>query len=73
MDRKETPLAWKVTIEQIRAGGYNLDIANPNAPRQQHKDPDMLLAEFDRERAAAAALREELREALADALLSERG
>jgi type I restriction enzyme M protein len=72
-DRKETPLAWKVTIEQIRERGYNLDIANPNAPEDKHEDPDTLLARFDKERAAAAALREDLRRVLAEALLSETG
>jgi type I restriction enzyme M protein len=71
-DRKETPLAWKVTIDQIRERGYNLDIANPNAPQAAHEDPDTLLAQFDKERTAASALREELRRVLTEALLPER-
>lgn len=66
--RKETEQAWKVTIDQIRARGFNLDIANPNAPEASHEDPDTLLAQFDQERAAAAALRDELRKVLAAAL-----
>jgi type I restriction enzyme M protein len=70
-DRKETGFAWKVAIEQIRERGYNLDIANPNAPPNAHGDPETLLAQFDQERAAAAALREELRSVLAAALLSK--
>ncbi|MBK9385024.1 MAG: SAM-dependent DNA methyltransferase [Planctomycetes bacterium] len=69
--RKETERAWKVTIDQIRTRGFNLDIANPNAPEASHEDPDTLLAQFDQERAAAAALRDELRKVLASALLSE--
>jgi len=73
MDRKETAFAWKVTIEQIRERGVNLDIANPNAPQDTHGDPETLLAQFDKECAAAAALREELRKVLGAALLSERG
>jgi len=72
-DRKETAFAWKVTIEQIRERGFNLDIANPNAPQDTHGDPDVLLAQFDKEHAAAAALREELRKVLAAALLAEGG
>jgi type I restriction enzyme M protein len=71
-DRKEMASAWKVTIEQIRERGFNLDIRNPNAPQAAHEDPKALLAQFDKERAAAAALREELRTALGAALLSER-
>jgi type I restriction enzyme M protein len=72
-DRKETGHAWKVTIEQIRGRAFNLDIANPNAPETSHDDPDALLARFDAERAAAAALREELRRVLAAALTSGQG
>jgi type I restriction enzyme M protein len=67
-NRKETDQAWKVTIEQIRARGFDLNFANPNAPEASHEDPDTLLAQFDRERAAAAALREEFRNVLAAAL-----
>jgi type I restriction enzyme M protein len=66
--REETEQAWKVTIEQTRARGFNLDVANPNAKEATHEDPDTLLAQFDRERAAAAELRDELRRVLAAAL-----
>ncbi|MCA9313859.1 MAG: N-6 DNA methylase [Planctomycetes bacterium] len=69
--RGETDKAWRVTIDQIRDRGFNLDIANPNAPEATHEDPDTLLARFDQERAAAAALRDELKAALAAALLRE--
>jgi type I restriction enzyme M protein len=72
-NRKETQFAWKVSIEQIRERGFNLDIANPNAPQDRHEDPGTLLAKFDKERAAAATVREELRKVLAAALLAERG
>jgi type I restriction enzyme M protein len=71
--RKETDQAWKVTIEQIRARGFNLDVANPNAKEASHEDPDALLAQLDRERAAAAALREELRKVLAAAMTQGQG
>ncbi len=48
----------------------NLDIANPNDLEDTHEDPDTLLAQFDKEH-AAAALREELRKVLAAALLPD--
>ena len=41
--REETERAWKVTREDIAAGGYNLDIANPNVVDDGHEDPDVLL------------------------------
>ncbi len=66
--RKETERAWKVTLKEIKERGYNLDISNPNAPTLTHEDPDTLLARYDRERGAAAALREELKKVLAAAL-----
>ncbi len=70
-DRKETELAWRVGIDEIRKRGFNLDISNPNAPEDTHEDPDVLMARFERETGAAAALREELRQALAAALAGE--
>lgn len=67
-NRQESEQAWKVSLDQLRERGFNLDITNPNAPIAQHEDPDLLLARFDQERAAAAALREELKQVLAAAL-----
>ncbi|HSR69322.1 MAG TPA: N-6 DNA methylase, partial [Acidobacteriota bacterium] len=69
-DRVENEFAWKVTLEDIRERGFNLDISNPNAPGATYEDPRALLARFNEEKAAAAALREELRQALATALSS---
>ncbi len=69
--RVELPQAWRVPIAQIRERGFNLDIANPNAPGTTHEDPDTLLARFEQEKAAAAALRTQLRDVLAAALLRE--
>lgn len=70
-NRTENEYAWKVTSAQIRERGFNLDIANPNAPGLAHENPDELMARFDEECAAAAALREELRQVLAAALTRE--
>ena len=70
-NRDESEFAWRVTLDQLRERGFNLDIANPNAPEVGHEDPDELLARYDKERAAAAALREELRQVLSAALSGE--
>lgn len=67
-DRQETERAWRVTIDAIRERAFNLDIKNPNAPEDNHEDPDTLLARFTEQREAAVAIREELRQALAVAL-----
>jgi type I restriction enzyme M protein len=43
-DRKENEFAWKVSKEQIKDRGYNLDIKNPNRPEDSLGDPNELLA-----------------------------
>ena len=48
--REETPQAWKVTAEEVKARGYNLDIKNPHAVADDHGDPETLLAELARRR-----------------------
>lgn len=71
--REENEHAWKVDIKALEERGYNLDISNPNAPGTTHEDPDELLARYQQERDAAAALREELKQALAAALAGSAG
>ena len=66
--RVENEFAWKVGIEEVRERNFNLDIANPNAAAGEHGDPDELLALYEKERAAAAEVREQLKRAFAEAL-----
>ena len=67
-NRVENEFAWKVGIDEIRERNFNLDIANPNSAAGGHGDPDELLALYEKERAAAAEVREQLKRALAEAL-----
>ena len=67
--RKETPLAWRVTAEEVKARGYNLDIKNPNTVADDHGDPETLLADLTAAETEAAKLREALRAILAEALV----
>ena len=67
-NRVENEFAWKVGIDEIRERNFNLDIANPNSVEGGHGDPDELLALYEKKRAAAAAVREQLKRALAEAL-----
>ena len=48
--REETPQAWRVTAEEVKARGYNLDIKNPHTVADDHGDPETLLADLDRRR-----------------------
>ena len=67
-NRVENEFAWKVGIDEIRESNFNLDIANPNEAAGGHGDPDELLALYEKERKAAAEVREQLKRALAEAL-----
>jgi len=68
--RKETPFAWQVSIDDIKARNYNLDIKNPNAEAAKHGDPDELLADYKKLLSDVAAARDALKKELAAALES---
>lgn len=68
VDRQESARAWKVSIGDIKARGFNLDIKNPNTPELTHEDPDTLLARYVQAKAAAAEIRDQLRQVLSEAL-----
>ena len=42
--REERPQAWKVTADEVKARGYNLDFKNPHTVADDHGDPEELLA-----------------------------
>ena len=68
-DRKQTDRAWKVTADQVKERGYNLDIKNPHTSEDDHGDPEELLAKLNATEAEAARLRDQLKAILAEALL----
>ncbi|MGJ5139515.1 N-6 DNA methylase [Bradyrhizobium oligotrophicum] len=66
--RTETPQAWRVTIDEVKSRGYNLDIKNPHTVADDHGDPETLLADLRKVEAETAALRDQLKAILAEAL-----
>lgn len=66
--RKETDQAWKVSLGDIMARGYNLDIKNPRAVDQGPGDPDELLKQYQQAAADVAKVRDQLRDELRRAL-----
>jgi type I restriction enzyme M protein len=66
--RKENEFAWRVPVEQIKDGNFNLDIKNPNSPEAAHADPDHLLAEYKRLLDELIVTRNALKTELASAL-----
>ncbi|MDO9019704.1 MAG: class I SAM-dependent DNA methyltransferase [Deltaproteobacteria bacterium] len=66
--REENEQAWKVSIEDIRARGFNLDVKNPRAVEEGVGDPVALLREYEAAAAEATKVRDVLRDELAKAL-----
>jgi type I restriction enzyme M protein len=69
--RIETEKAWKVTIDDIKARNYNLDIKNPHVGEQVSHDPDVLLQKYAEQQQDIAELRNQLKAILAQALNGE--
>ncbi len=67
-NRQESEQAWKVSVEQFKANGYNLDIKNPNTVADVLGDPEELLAGYKTLLASVAETREALKRELMDAL-----
>lgn len=67
--RKETDVAWRVTADEAKARGYNLDFKNPNTIADDHGDPEELLAKLDETEKQTAALRNQLKAVFEEALL----
>jgi type I restriction enzyme M protein len=67
-DRQETEQAWRVSIADIEANGFNLDIKNPHEAAVLHRDFAELLSEYQAAAAAADRTRDALRDVLRQAL-----
>ncbi len=67
--RVETKVAWRVTAEEVKARGYNLDIKNPHTAADDYGDPKELLAKLEEAERGAADLRNQLTAILEGALL----
>jgi type I restriction enzyme M protein len=70
--RVENEHAWRVSIEQIRAGNYNLDLKNPHNPDTGPGDVDHLLPEYEQLLAQIADTRAKLKHELHAALTATR-
>jgi len=45
--REEMPLAWKITADEVKARGFNLDVKNPHIVADDHGDPEALLQRLE--------------------------
>ena len=67
--RAETEVAWRVSADDVKARGYNLDVKNPHTVADDHGNPEELLIKLNEAEANAAALRDQLKAILQEALL----
>jgi type I restriction enzyme M protein len=66
--RVENEQAWRVSIDTIRAGNFNLDLKNPHNPDTGPGDVDHLLPEYEKLLAQIADTRGQLKAQLMEAL-----
>ncbi|SRR6266568_5191140 len=67
-NRKENEHAWKVSSEDIKARGYNLDIKNPSTVAADDLDPEEVLAEYREKQKAVNEKLNEIKNVLVEAL-----
>jgi type I restriction enzyme M protein len=66
--RVENEQAWKVSLEDIKARNYNLDIKNPHVGEQISHDPDELLRKYEHQQKSISSIRDQLKAILSAAL-----
>jgi type I restriction enzyme M protein len=66
--RTESEQAWQVSIDDIIARNFNLDIKNPHEGEQINHDPQELLGQYASQQQDIQKLRDQLKGILADAL-----
>ena len=66
--RVENEQAWKVSMADIIARNFNLDIKNPHIGEVITHDPNELLADYNRQQQEISALRQQLKTILGNAL-----
>ena len=67
--RQVTEAAWKVTIDEVKERGYNLDFKNPHDEEEELGDPEEILAELEAAERDVATWRDQLKAILEEALL----
>jgi type I restriction enzyme M protein len=66
--REENQYAWKVSAEEIKIRGYNLDIKNPHQTADDMASPADLLAKFRATETKILSIQEEIVKVLTEAL-----
>ena len=67
-NREENEHSWKVSIDDIKARGYDLDIKNPNTVEVDDLDPEEVLASYRKKQEDVNAALDEIKNVLIEAL-----
>lgn len=67
-NREENEFAWQVSIADLKANNYNLDIKNPHKVDVEHADLDEMLADYQKLMAELGDVRSKLKFELMEAL-----
>ncbi|MGO1751078.1 MAG: N-6 DNA methylase [Psychroflexus sp.] len=67
-NRKESPQAWKVDIEEIKKRNYNLDIKNPFQVEQNLASPEEILVQYQQTETQISDLQSKIVKVLNEAL-----
>lgn len=60
-NRQQSQQAWKVSLDEIVARNYNLDIKNPHVEEQVSHDPEELLTDYAEQQRQIGELRDQLK------------
>lgn len=66
--RKSSPLAWKVTLEEIKAKNYNLDFKNPHQEVDTLAAPEVILEHYRKTETKIHNIQDEIVKVLTEAL-----
>lgn len=67
-NREETDQAWRVSLEEIKKRGYNLDIKNPNIVKVDELNPEEVLESYRNKQKEVKAILEQIKSELTEAL-----
>ncbi|WP_405326233.1 N-6 DNA methylase [Leeuwenhoekiella sp. LLG6367-2.1] len=67
-NRETNPLAWKVTLEEIKAKNYNLDFKNPHQEVDTLAAPEVILEKYSKTETKINSIQDEIIKVLTEAL-----
>jgi len=67
-NREENQYAWKVSAEEIKARGYNLDIKNPHQEADNLASPEEILKQYRATESKISSIQDEIVNVLTEAL-----